>query len=140
GPGLGPGSDSRPPDRPVDPAPRRAIGCGRMGALTTQDLAAIERRGWDALCDQSGGSFYGSLMTDDALMVLVNGAVLSRAEVVASFDHGPAWDSYELADIRRVDLGPQAAGLVYRATARRGEEPPFEAAMSSTYVLVDGSP
>lgn len=111
-----------------------------MDAMTTEDLLAIERRGWDALCVRTGGSYYGALMTDDALMVLVNGAVLDRAEVVASLDQAPAWDTYELSDVRRVDLGPRSAGLVYRATARRGHEPPFEAAMSSSYVVVDGSP
>ena len=35
----------------------------------------------------------------------------------------------------RPDCGSQV-----RATARRGDAPPFEALMSSTYALVDGAP
>ena len=109
-----------------------------MTSLTKESLLALEHEGWDALCEQRGGSFYGELMTDDGLMVLVNGYVLDRDAVVASLNDSPAWDSYEISEPRLVPLGEDAAVLVYRARAQRGSDAPFEAIMSSIYRLVDG--
>lgn len=77
-------------------------------------------------------------MAPDGLMVLVNGAILDRDAVVASLDSAPAWDSYELTSEKLLPLSAGAATLVYRATAHRGEEQPFHAIMSSTYVDIDG--
>ena len=77
-------------------------------------------------------------MTTDSAMVLANGAVLTRPEVVASLRHAPAWDGYDLSDVRLVTTGRDSAALVYRARARREGEPDFVAAMSSVYVRVDG--
>lgn len=109
-----------------------------MTSLTKESLLALEHEGWDALCEQRGGSFYGELMTDDGLMVLVNGYVLDRDAVVASLNDSPSWDSYEISEPRLVPLGEDAAVLVYRARAQRGSDAPFEAIMSSIYRLVDG--
>lgn len=111
-----------------------------MNQLTLDALMELERKGWDSLCEQTGGSFYGELMTDDAVMVLVNGAVLDKASVVQSLNEAPGWDGYEINDTRLVALGPDAAALVYRATAHRGGEDSFAAAMTSCYRIVDGSP
>ena len=111
-----------------------------MEELSLERLAALEHRGWDALCTSTGGAFYGELMTADALMVLVNGMVLDRDQVVASLDGAPAWDDYQLTEPTRVDLGSQAAALTYRATAYRSGEQPFVALMSSSYRLIDGFP
>lgn len=111
-----------------------------MEELPLERLVALEHRGWDALCSSTGGAFYGELMTADALMVLVNGMALDRDQVVASLDGAPAWDGYRLTELRRVDLGAQAAALTYRATAHRDGEEPFVALMSSTYLLVEGAP
>lgn len=109
-----------------------------MHRLTLDSLLTLERAGWDSLCDQTGGSFYGGLMIDDALTVLVNGMTVNRDTVVASLGESPAWDAYEIREPRIVTMGPEVAALVYRATAQRAGEPLFEALMSSTYVLVDG--
>ncbi|WP_235912501.1 nuclear transport factor 2 family protein [Ruania zhangjianzhongii] len=79
-------------------------------------------------------------MTADGLMVLVNGMALDRDQVVASLDGAPAWDGYQLTEVRRIDLGDHAAALTYRATAHRAGEEPFVALMSSTYRLLDGAP
>lgn len=111
-----------------------------MTALTLDTLLALERAGWDALCAGTGGSFYGRLMTKDGLMVLVNGYVMNRDNAVASLDGAPAWDGYEILNPRVLELAPDTAALIYRARARRGDEPPFEALMVSTYVLVDDEP
>lgn len=111
-----------------------------MAELTLATLLELERAGWDALCESRGGAFYGELMSDDGLMILVNGFVLDRDAVVKSLDGAPAWDSYELSDERVVPLGTDTAALVYRAAARRDGEAPFEAIMTSVYHLVGGEP
>lgn len=109
-----------------------------IDALNLDTLMAVERQGWDALCGGTGSDFYGDLMSADAMMVLVNGMVLDREAVVASLNEAPAWDEYDLTEARMIPLGDHAAALVYRATARRGSEPHFQALMASTYVLDDG--
>ncbi len=105
-------------------------------ATLTDALLRLERRGWDALCDGTGDEVYGELMTDDALMVLANGAVLDRAEVVASLRDAPPWDGYEIADERLVAAGPDAATLVYRGTARREGSADVVGIMTSLYTRV----
>jgi hypothetical protein len=103
------------------------------------ELLALERRGWDALCDGTAAAFYGEVMTDDGLMVLANGAVLDRDAVVAALGQSPPWRSYQLADLRLVGAGPDSAALVYTGRAARDEDaPPFVGAMTSLYVRTDG--
>ncbi|GAA1173526.1 hypothetical protein CGLAUT_04565 [Corynebacterium glaucum] len=109
-----------------------------MADLSLGALLELERSGWDALCESRGGAFYGELMLDDGLMILVNGFVLTRDAVVESLNGASAWASYELSDARVVPMGEDAAALVYRAEARREGEAPFEAIMTSVYHLVDG--
>lgn len=107
-------------------------------SLERGTLLATERQGWDALCESRGGAFYGALMTDEAVMILVNGAVLDRTAVSESLDGAPAWKSYELTDARTVPIGADAVALVYRAHAKRDGEDPFVALMTSLYTLRDG--
>lgn len=97
------------------------------------DLLALEREGWDALCGSTGGAFYGDLMSADAVMILVNGMVLDRDAVAASLDGAPPWDRYELSDARIIPIGAESAALVYRARAERDGEAPFDALMTSVY-------
>lgn len=99
------------------------------------ELLALERQGWDALCGSTGDSFYGRAMTEDAVMVLVNGEVMDRDAVVASLGEAPPWRTYDIGEARLVRTGPDSAALVYRATAHReADEPAFVALMSSVYV------
>ena len=110
-----------------------------MGDALLEGLLGLERRGWESLCDGTAADFYGSLMTDDGLMVLANGAVLDRPTVVAALRGSPPWQAYQLSDARVVRAGPDAAALVYTGRARRDDaEPPFVGAMSSLYVRADG--
>jgi len=102
-------------------------------------LLDLERRGWDSLCDSSGSQFYGDLMTDDGVMVLANGAVMNRDAVVASLEHAPPWQSYDIDDVRLIEAGSDAAGLVYVGTGYRdGDQPAFVGVMSSFYVRQGG--
>jgi hypothetical protein len=102
------------------------------------ELLELERAGWRSLCDSTGHDFYGRLMTDDGLMVLVDGSVLDRAGVVASLGHAPPWAAFGIREPRVVALGPESAALVYTGVARRDDGTELVARMSSAYVRVDG--
>ncbi|MCI2237990.1 nuclear transport factor 2 family protein [Paenibacillus sp. TRM 82003] len=108
-----------------------------MPDLGLERLLSIERRGWDSLCRSEGGTFYGRLMTPDALMVLPNGVVMDRDTIAGSLDGAPPWTSYELEDARVVPVSDRSAALVYTATAtREGDAAPFTALMASVYCLL----
>lgn len=111
-----------------------------MTNLRHDVLVDLERQGWESLCEGTGGDFYGDLMTEDGVMILVNGVIMGRDAVVASLSDAPTWDSYEIRDPQVIPLGEDASALVYRAVATRGGGLPFEALMSSSYVLIDGRP
>ena len=101
-------------------------------------LLALERQGWDSLCDSTGDAFYGQAMTEDAVMVLANDVVMDRDMVVAALAQAPPWRTYELNDVRLVHTGPDSAALVYRGTAYRdGDESTLTGCMSSVYVVQD---
>jgi hypothetical protein len=102
------------------------------------ELLDIERKGWDALCEGSGADFYGRVMTDDGLMVLANGMVMDRGQVVEALGQSSPWSSYELADVRLVVMGDGGAALVYLGTAQREDGEPFVGAMASVYQRVGG--
>ena len=110
-----------------------------MTADLLDALDALERRGWDSLCDGTASRFYGDLMTSDGLMVLADGTARTRDEVVSSLQGAPPWNGYQLTDVRLVGTGRDSAALVYRGTGLRDHEPPFAALMTSVYVRVDGS-
>jgi hypothetical protein len=106
---------------------------------TKSALLDLERRGWDSLCNSTGAQFYGDLMIDDGIMVLANGAVMDRDAVVASLEHAPPWQSYDIEDVRLVDAGAESAAIVYVGTGYRdGDQPAFVGVMSSVYVRQDG--
>jgi hypothetical protein len=106
---------------------------------TERELLDLERRGWDSLCASTGAAFYGGLMTDDAVMVLANGAVMDREAVIASLEQATPWASYDIDDVRLVDAGPDGAALVYLGTGYRiGDQPAFVGIMSSLYVRRNG--
>jgi hypothetical protein len=103
------------------------------------ELLTIERRGWDSLCDGTGANFYGSLMVNDAVMVLAHGVVMDREAVIASLNDGPPWRTYEISDARIINAGADSTILVYTGVAyREGDSPAFRSLMSSIYVRVDG--
>ncbi len=97
-------------------------------------LLDLESRGWDSLCNSTGGDYYGGLMTDDAVMVLANGMVMDRNSVVESLGQAPPWSSYEISEERVIPNGSDSACLVYVGKGQRdGEQPAFVAVMSSVY-------
>jgi len=103
------------------------------------EMIELEHAGWTSLCDGTGGSFYGDLMTNDGLMVLANGAVMTRNEVVDALAESPPWASYEIDEMRVVPVGDDATALVYVGTGHReAASPPFVGVMTSVYVRRDG--
>ncbi|MET0702723.1 MAG: nuclear transport factor 2 family protein [Mycobacterium sp.] len=99
-----------------------------------EELLALERAGWQSLCDGTGAKFYGGIMSDDALMVLANGAIMDRAAVSSALSQAPPWARYEITDARLVSVGNNAAALVYIGTGyREGADEPFVGAMSAVY-------
>lgn len=103
------------------------------------ELIDLERAGWASLCDGRADEFYGRTMSDDGVMVLANGTVMTRDDVVGALRQAPPWASYEMDDVRVVPLGDDAAALVYVGTGHRdGDDPPFIGVMSSVYVKRDG--
>lgn len=105
----------------------------------TDELLELEHAGWKALCDGTGDTFYGDIMTDDALMVLANGMVMDRATVTAALGESPPWARYEIDDVRLIEISGDTAALVYTGRGwRDGEGDPFVGAMSSVYHCTDG--
>jgi hypothetical protein len=107
----------------------------------TDDLPARllheEHAGWRAIVEGRGGEHYQRAMTRDALMV-VEGAMLGRDEVLASFRGAAPWDEYELHEPAVIRLGERAGIVVYRAVARRGDDT-VNLRMSTTYLYDDGA-
>lgn len=107
----------------------------------TDDLPARllheEHAGWRAILAGHGGAHYARAMTRDALMI-VEGAVLGRDEVMRAFASTPPWDAYEIHEPAVVRLGDHAGILAYRAVARRGDEV-ANLRMSTTYLYDDGA-
>ena len=103
------------------------------------DLLELEHAGWRALCDGTAADHYGGVMSVDAVMVLANGMVLDRDEVVASLADAPAWDTYEIDDVRHLELGPGVVALMYTGTGHRGGTT-FVGPMTSIYRTDGGSP
>lgn len=102
-------------------------------------LMDLEHQGWKSLCNSTGAEFYGRVMTESAVMTLSPGFVLDRDQVVASLNDAPPWSSYEISEERLVHEGGDSAVLVYRGRAwRGGDEPAFDAWMTSVYVEMDG--
>jgi hypothetical protein len=102
------------------------------------ELLAIERQGWEALTGLGGRAFYADLLASDGEMVFP-GMRLDRETALASIPEGVAsWDGFDLDDVRVVPLGEGGAAITYRATARRGDDPPYVATMTSVYAHQDG--
>ena len=103
------------------------------------ELIELERAGWASLCDGTADHFYGETMTSEGVMVLADGSVMTRDDVVAALGRAPRWASYEMDDVRVVPIGEDSAAVVYVGTGHReGDQPSFAGVMSSVYTRRDG--
>jgi hypothetical protein len=101
--------------------------------MTDDDLVALERAGWDALCSDRGADHYREHLADGALMAFPFG-VLDRGQALEAIAGAAPWSSCAMSDARVVRLGADAAVVVYAVTAQRAGEPPFTGVLSSTFV------
>lgn len=103
------------------------------------ELIELERAGWESLCDGTGDDFYGRIMTDDGVMVLADGSVMNRNDVVSALGEAPPWASFEMTDIRSLPLDDDTIALLYVGTGhRQGEALSFVGVMTSIYARREG--
>jgi len=118
-----------------------AAGSGRLTEDDVRGLLALERRRWWALSTEGGAArgFYGALLRQDAVMLLPGGLRLEgRDAILASLDP-PPWDWSRVVGVRVVELGREAAVVMYRVVAARAAgDDAYEALVSTTYVRDDG--
>ena len=105
----------------------------------TASLLEVEHAGWQSLCDGTAAAFYGDVMTDDGVMVLGNGQVMDRDQVVEALGSSPAWSSYEIAAPRTVVIGRDSRALLYTGTGHRQGADDFVGIMTSVYVREGGA-
>ena len=104
--------------------------------MADEDVAALERRGWEALA--AGGAaaadFYGRVLDDAAVMLLPGGMVLTGRDEVLGAMGGPPWSAFALDDVRVLRPTPDTALVHYGVRAQRDGSPEYSALMSSLYV------
>jgi hypothetical protein len=94
------------------------------------DLLVIEESFWRAAGDADR---YAAHLAPDALHVFPGMGVLDRGTVLAGVADAEPWESVEMLAPRVVDLGRDAAALVYDAHAMRAGGAPYDAGISSVY-------
>ena len=102
------------------------------------EIEALERRGWQALSGPDGAAFYADVMSDDGVMVFP-GSVLDRDASLRAIASAPPWSTFELADMQVIEVGPDSALVIYRATSQREGEAAYRALMSSVYARRGGA-
>lgn len=100
----------------------------------TDPLWQIERDFW-----LLGASHFARTMADGCLMALPDPVgVLGGPQVLESLEGVPRWVTVELTDTHLSSLGDVGV-LAYRVAARReGQDKPYRALCSSTYVRANG--
>ena len=98
------------------------------------ELLDLERAGWQSLCESTGSDHYGGLMTDSGRMVLANGAVMSRDDVIDALQDAAPWSSFSIDDPEATALSDDVAAIIYTGTGHRGDGDDFIGVMTSVYV------
>jgi len=86
-------------------------------------LLELERAGWDSLCNQTGSEYYGERMLPNALMVLANGIAMDRDMVVSALSESPPWRTYDIGDVRLIEVDNGNAVSPAPHTARPTSQP-----------------
>lgn len=73
---------------------------------------------------------------DDSCLVVFPGmaSLLSNAELAETVTGGPRWQDLEIDPKGMIRPAPGVVVIAYEASARRGDEPRYRAAVSSGYV------
>ena len=78
-------------------------------------------------------------MLQTQLMVLANGIAMDRDMVVSALSESPPWRTYDIGDVRLIEVDNDNAVLVYTGTAYcEADAPAVVSAMSSAYHRTDG--
>jgi ketosteroid isomerase-like protein len=109
--------------------------------ITMQTLIDLENQGWQALSSEgdAGRNFYASVLHDDAVMIFPGGLLLEGKEQILESLAAQPWKSYEIDAPRTLSLAEDAALLIYKVTSQREGDEPYEALISSAYVLDAGA-
>lgn len=98
-----------------------------------QELIQAERRGWDALCSDDAVTYYGTHLTEDAVMAFPFG-IMHREEALDALATAEPWSRYDMEDRTVIPLGQDSGVVVYHVTAQRQGHESFSAILSSTFV------
>jgi uncharacterized protein DUF4440 len=101
------------------------------------ELIEAEREGWQALTTTEGADYYERHLAATALMCFPSG-VMTRPEALEAMRSARPWSSFEMIDPRVVELTSDSGVLVYQAVAKRADQPPYRALISSVYIRQDG--
>jgi hypothetical protein len=118
-------------------AQRRGSGSG-IDEMAVDELAVLERDGWDALSTSGGAAraFYERVLDESVAMLLPGGAVLDeRAEILDAMS-GPPWTRFSLEDMRTLRPTHDTGVVTYGVEAERDGQR-YSALMSSLYVRRD---
>ncbi len=103
--------------------------------VTAEELAALERQGWDALSSdgETARAFYDEVLDERVVMLLPGGKVLDdRATIVESMSGQPG-TAYALDGMRTFRPTADTGVVTYGAVAERDGQQ-YSALMSSIYV------
>ncbi len=106
-----------------------------------QEIIDLEKQGWQALSVQGDAAiaFYAAILLENAVMLFPGGLrIAGKANILASFGAQP-WKSFKLENLQVAQLGKDVVVLTYEVTARREEQEPYHALISSLYLGVEGA-
>jgi hypothetical protein len=94
-------------------------------------LVSLEETFWRSSGNRDS---YASNLAEDAVHVFPGWGVSADVErVLAAVDSAAPWETFSIDDPHIVQLGDDAAAIVYRARAVRAGQAPYVAAMTSVY-------
>ena len=101
-----------------------------QGVRTAETLLALEETFWQASGDRD---LYESNLAADAVHVFPGWGVADGERVLEAVAAAEPWERFELEEPRVVELGGDAAALVYTARAKRAGQDEYVAAMTTVY-------
>ena len=101
-----------------------------MSRAELDQLLALEEGFWRAAGDRGA---YTAHLADDAVHVFPGWGVSELERVLQAVETVDPWQTFSIDDPELVQLGDDAAALVYTARAQRAGQDPYVAAMTSVY-------
>jgi hypothetical protein len=100
------------------------------------ELRVVEERLWRAAGDRDA---YAADVAPTAVHVFPGWGAVGLPDVLVAVEQSQPWRSFSLDDVEAIQLGADAAALVYRTRAERVGAEPYRAAITSVYVRRDGA-